>query len=382
MSLPKRSLRANVYTLLAKGSWSLLKGLGYVPRKHILIDCSSPTHYHHIKPVVDRMIKDGLVQVSVLAHQQFSPGPRESALIAPARFVGTARARLRIFDMTIALEPYLASVPNRGLAVYAPHGAGMKVNYSTGEKMAAFDVVLAVDRERAAAQQPHLRAGARLVEAGFIVTESSPPSVAKRGEILASLGLTANRPLVLYTPSWSKDTDLILLSDAMLRALAQQRQWNVILRPHPNLMNPEWCGGKNWRAVIERYVSSSFALADDQFEPAQTFMSLSDVLIGDYSSTIYEYLFFDRPIVIQRAPRVVAQFAGQRASSEIEGAAHSFSEPGEAVGAIAEALRDSLLYSPRRQAILKERYFNVGCATVNVVRTLYRELGISNLEVS
>lgn len=349
-----------------------------IPRKpRVLVDCLQPFHYHHIKPVVDRLIADGLMEPLVLASPSFGPNERTERLVSPARFIDYRWARFRQFDVTISTDVWRTRVPLRGLEIYAPHGAGMKSNYATGERIAPFDLIFVVGQRREIVQAAHVVSPEKLVRTGFIVTETPPPSAGRKAALLAGLGLSPGRPLVLYTPSWSINPELIAMSESLLSEFANQTTWNILVRPHPHLLEPERCGGTEWRRILNGYASPRFAVADDQFEPAQTYMHLSDALVADFGSTAFEYLFLDKPIVIQRSEHALSYYDGEDAYAEILPAAQTFSDPQSAVTTIARAFEESTRQSIERRRIVNERYFNVGRAAAAAVDAIYERLALT-----
>ena len=375
--MTRKSIKASSYIFAYRFVDWFRRAVGIARRPRILIDCMAPFHYHHVKPIVDRLVEDGKVDVSVLETQRFRSEPRNEALISPAHFIRHSRARLSGFDMTISTDLHVTYLPQRGFEVYAPHGAGMKSSYATGAMIAHFGAAFVVGKRREEAQLSNRVSDTKFIKTGFVIAETPTPSAFRMAEMREQLGLRRDLPVVLYAPSWSSNLELILFSEEILKVLASQPYWNVIVRPHPNLLVPELCGGVRWIEIIGKYCRPGFSLADDPCEPAQSFMHLSDAIVGDFSSILFEFLFFDRPIVVHVAHRAVNYFGGQDALEEIGPAATCFEDVTDVVSTIEVALSQKEHLSPARRALLNERYFNVGTATATAVDFIYQQLSVS-----
>lgn len=108
------------------------------------------------------------------------------------------------------------------------------------------------------------------------------------------------RPAVVYAPTWRKgglssiDT---LLGDA--RAIdAITADYNLIVKPHPNLFDAERPGFEprivQALAALERERPAVRVLRSGNVMP---WFAQADLFVGDISASCYEWLYFDRPMV-------------------------------------------------------------------------------------
>ncbi|HHK41635.1 MAG TPA: hypothetical protein ENJ50_04375, partial [Planctomycetaceae bacterium] len=221
---------------------------------------------------------------------------------------------------------------------------------------------------------------ARVVEIGFMLGDrliERARSARDRRTELRELGLVEDLPVVLYAPSWYFRPELIAMNEPMLDALWNQREFNVIIKPHPNLLRPERCGGKNWRAILDSLRDRHVLILDDPDEPIYELMTVADALLSDISSVVYEFLFLDRPIVVHRHDRLLQAIEGQPYLDQIRNAVLQVQDPDGMIAALEEALRIPSRQSEGRRRLVTERFFNVGTATDHAVRWIYREVGLT-----
>ena len=82
-----------------------------------------------------------------------------------------------------------------------------------------------------------------------------------RERILASLGLPADRPTVLYAPTWSPASSLNKLGVALLHRL-RMMPVNVIVKLHDRScdLRPQYSGGVDWPAALQTHLAAGTAV--------------------------------------------------------------------------------------------------------------------------
>ncbi len=354
-----------------------MRALWGVPKPRILVDCLEPFHYLHIRPLIERLHKDATVSLFFLENPGFSRATFSTDPIVVERFVSPLSVKFRSFDLTISLDyGELSWIPHRGTWLFIPHGDGMKANYTGCTELGKYDAIFALTRSQAALQRRFARTGAEIIEAGFMLGDRllRHPCTDR---VPRRFGLELGRPVVLYAPSWHARPDLIAMNEPMLGALCRQREFNVIVKPHPNLLRPERCGGKDWHKILVELQSRNVVVVDDPDTSIYEIMSAADVLLSDVSSVIYEFLFLDRPIVVHRYDRLLQAIGGQPYLNEVLSAIVQVEDPAAMLRALNEALQFPARRSQERRRILQERFFNVGSATDHAVRWIYRTVGVS-----
>ncbi len=291
------------------------KGLirfGFQRKSRILIECLEVFHYHHIKPVVDKLLEDPRLRLFLLETPHFCRKVVPQEIARPEQFLPLWKALYVPFDLTVSLDyEHNPWILHRGVQIAAPHGGGMKANYNTPERLARYDALWAVSERQRQNFKESLQNENVLENIGFIVTDQLANKTVDASAVRRRLNLDNHSPIVLYAPSWSDNPDMILMSEEILVTLHRQQQFNIIVRPHPLLLRPSRTGGRDFGRILSRLTDERFKLADAADVPIQEYMAASDILVSDISSVVFEYLFLDRPILVQTNASVISYYDGE-----------------------------------------------------------------------
>ncbi len=114
-------------------------------------------------------------------------------------------------------------------------------------------------------------------------------------------GLPPDQPIVLYAPTWTEGLSSAPMLGERIAELVRGDgpPLGLIIKPHPLMesLQPGWLAG--WRAVAD---SDPRVVLVDGRADVTGFMLAADLLISDASSTIFEFLALDRPIVLVTNP--------------------------------------------------------------------------------
>ena len=110
----------------------------------------------------------------------------------------------------------------------------------------------------------------------------------------ALLSKHGKKHLVLYAPTFSPSLTSLPFIKEGLRDLSRQRDVLIIIKLHP-LTRPEWVESYKSLAAEE----SSVLWIDDH--GVTKYQLMADVMISDTSSTIYEFLLLDKPVITYNA---------------------------------------------------------------------------------
>jgi hypothetical protein len=107
------------------------------------------------------------------------------------------------------------------------------------------------------------------------------------------------RRTVVYAPTWRKgglsSVEVLLAHPRAIAAIAAD--YNLIVKPHPNLLDPQRPGFE------PRIVDALESLAHDgrirlvRSGNVMPWFAQADLFVGDVSAACYEWLYFDRPMV-------------------------------------------------------------------------------------
>src|SRR5207247_2688406 len=127
----------------------------------------------------------------------------------------------------------------------------------------------------------------------------------ERGTVLRSLGLMPDRPTVLYAPTWSPASSLNRIGvDLVLRL--RSLPVNIVVKLHDRSCDPRprYSGGIDWRAALAPHVEAGRCVLATSSDICP-YLVAADVMITDHSSSAFEYLLLDRPIVRIHVPELL-----------------------------------------------------------------------------
>ena len=360
---------------------NVLRIAGFQRRRRVLIDCFELFHYHHIRPVVDRLLTDPRLRVFLLESSRFARQVIRPDIAPHKQFVTSPRVRFIPFDLTISTD-YGAPhwIPHRGFEIAAPHGGGMKANYNSPERLARYGALWVVGKRQRNNFSQSVASDAVLEDIGFIVTDQLVNNASDKTPVLRRLALDKQLPIVLYAPSYSDKPDLILMSEEILTTLHSHAQFNIIVKPHPLLLRPSMTGGTDYGKMLSRLTNERFKVVTATDVPIQEYMIVSDVLISDISSVVFEFLFLDRPILLQINSRVINYYSGQDYLNDILPAVSIFESAEQLAETLRSALENPKALSFERKRFVEREYFNVGRATDAAVESVYRHLQLPPLK--
>lgn len=120
------------------------------------------------------------------------------------------------------------------------------------------------------------------------------PNESKKADIKQFLGIAAKSKVVMYAPTFRKDYSMDCYDidyNLLLKSLKKKfgsADWIVVLRLHPHL-----------RDYSSQLIAANPLLIDATAYPdIQELLYVADVLITDYSSLMFDYLFTKRPCFI------------------------------------------------------------------------------------
>ncbi|MEQ8194721.1 MAG: tetratricopeptide repeat protein [Rhodospirillales bacterium] len=107
---------------------------------------------------------------------------------------------------------------------------------------------------------------------------------------------------VLYAPTWNPELTSAAMLGGRLVELVRGRREGValIIKPHPMMykMQPDWIAA--WRKMAENDAHVYLVEAPDA--DVMPYLAAADVLVSDVSSTVFQFLPRDRPIVLITNP--------------------------------------------------------------------------------
>jgi CDP-glycerol glycerophosphotransferase (TagB/SpsB family) len=198
-----------------------------------------------------------------------------------------------------------------------------------------------------------------------------------RGPVLAALGLSPDRPTVLYAPTWSPASSLNTLGIALLHRL-RALPVNVIVKLHDRSLDlrRQYSGGIDWRATLTPHLAGESAVLATGADICP-YLVASDVMVTDHSSAGFEYLLRDRPLVRIHMPELITLANIHKDYVQLlADVSESTSDVDDTVVAVERVLGDPTARSASRRAVAAELFHEPGTATARCTEALYEAIGL------
>lgn len=148
----------------------------------------------------------------------------------------------------------------------------------------------------------------KLVVTGFPRTDLFFKMSYDKAEVCAQLNISNNRRTILYAPSWNNPAveerdnkplfcygdDVIMINE--LDTFCSENNCNFIIRVHPDWER----SNQNYISKLRSLISQKknvYYIPFNQFPVTEPILSISDVLITDYSSISNDFILLGRPII-------------------------------------------------------------------------------------
>lgn len=115
-----------------------------------------------------------------------------------------------------------------------------------------------------------------------------------RSKVYTALGVDVNNKTILYAPTFRKDHSLKYYDIEFNQLVGTVKEkfggeWTVLLRLHPHLAE--------FGAMLQRKCGDVTVDAS-KYDDIQDLLAAADILISDYSSLMFDYLFTAKPIFL------------------------------------------------------------------------------------
>jgi CDP-Glycerol:Poly(glycerophosphate) glycerophosphotransferase len=338
----------------------------------ILFTGYAPVHFVCFKPVYDRLAQEPDVEVLVSGglRSQASDGTRQHGTaamydqfdLAPDTVVDVADLADIDVDILFCSNTKPIRPRSYALCIEMFHGLSFR-NRAVRTERVSYDryFVLGPYQHRRLLQRDVIHDDASQgVPVGFPKTDPLINGSLDRQATLAGLGLSGDRPVVLYAPTGAHYNSLETFGEELVRRLAASDEVDLLVKPHDHAKaDIDWF---DRLAPLETDHVRLLRVAD-----AIPALHAADLLVSDASSIANEYLLLDRPVVFLDVPELLAAAADEDDRLDL----HTWGRKGglvatgvdDALRAIREGLSDPLAQSDTRQAIARDLFYNPGTAT-------------------
>jgi hypothetical protein len=350
--------------------------------RRILVDARTPVHYSMFAPVHAAMAADERVRFYFCASEE----PSKAAAIfrdagPDARVIGPARAAVTKFHAYVTSDFTWTRLLHPTCRIQMFHGVGGKYGFDAPTaSLAPWHRLFFVNRRRLnnCIAAGALEAGSPAIRLiGMPKVDALVDGSLTRNRVLASLGLPADRPTVLYAPTWSPASSLNTLGSALLQRL-RTLPVNVIVKLHDRSrdLRPQYSGGVDWPAALHAHLAPGAAVLASSADIC-AYLVAADVMVTDHSSAGFEYLLRDRPLVRIHLPDLIALAnIHQDYVQLLADVSESTTAVEDTVAAVERALADPAAKSSTRRAVAADLFHQPGTATARCAHALYEAIGL------
>jgi len=342
--------------------------------KRILFTGYAPVHFVCFRPVYERLRRVPGVQVFLSGGRE--PGGQGDGetgpvtarglyrpfRIPPSRVLSLEAMRRQRFDMVFCahVSGYFPREDRERVQIF--HGLSFR-NMAVRRDVLVYDHLFITGpyMMRAFQEQQLLRrTDPRLVPIGFPKTDRLVDRSLDRRAILARLGLSGRRPVLLYAPTGQRGNSLETLGEEVIRRLRATGRYDILIKlhDHPRDTSVDW--SKQLRPLLDRHTK---LVRDFDIVP---YLFVADLLISDASSVSSEYSLLDRPMVFLDVPNMIAAMRAKGRAIDLETWGRkggvTVRWPDEAVDAVRWSLAHPRQGGDVRRAMARDLFFNPGRA--------------------
>jgi hypothetical protein len=353
-------------------------------RKRILVDGRTPVNYTMFAPVHAAMRADDRVRFYFIASEEPAKARTIFHGAGPgARIVTPRQAAFIPFDAYVTSDFMWTSLLFKTCRIQMFHGVGGKYGFDAPtESMRAWHRLFFVNRRRlnnciAAGAIDADSAAIRLI--GMPKVDCLVDGSIDRRAVLAALGLSPDRPTVLYSPTWSPASSLNKLGVDLVKRL-RMLPVNVVVKLHDRSrdLRPWYSGGIDWPAALAPHLRPGAVVIAPGADICP-YLAAADVMITDHSSSGFEYLLVNRPLVRIHVPELIALANIHRDYVQLlADASDSTAGCDDTIAAVERALADPGAKAETRRAIAADLFHEPGTATARCVHALYEAIGLES----
>ncbi|MDF1643116.1 MAG: CDP-glycerol glycerophosphotransferase family protein [Pseudomonadales bacterium] len=326
-------------------------------RRTVIFDAPAKFHLHHVYPVIEKMLDSRPMdfRIIIVCDEDFKLDPRMSMVKCVNSYADlsiTERISL-IVKTDFNGVPYWLTAPR----VHFGHGIGPKLSYQSVEELVCFDYIFT-------ACEPIYRVQSELIPEDKISKIGLPilDNLCSDNEsIVSRFNLDKGNKTIVYAPSWTNITECIGDITGALVELDKLTEVNVIVSPHPLLLMPERCGGKDFFGSRDEYKTLHYNM-DSSIHTTLELCAYADVVISDISSIFFESLALGKKAILEKNQRIFEEFSALAIYDEILESCPSIDWSNTSPQEMSSLLENNG-FELSSQAFISNYLFNNGVAT-------------------
>lgn len=355
-------------------------------QRRVLFEAASPMSLAVFMPLYRRMCHDPRIEFWFSScSRTWSPDALFADVGPGARVLPSSQLRWKKFDAYINTDFWdMTWMPRRTPRLHLFHGVAGKYGLDAPVRIApvvrSFDRLLFPNRDRLS----------RYVNAGLVDGSSGQAALVgypkvdclvdgslDRRTTLASRGIPADRPVVLYAPTWSPHSSLNSMGSDVIAALAQL-DVTTIVKLHDRSYDTatRGSGGVDWNREIGELCArhGAWLVRDADASP---WLHAADLLITDHSSVGFEYMLLDRPLVVLDCPELLSHArVNPDKVARLRSGAFVVRDTRAIATTVSDALAHPRVHAGARQQIADDLFFQAGTATGRALQCIYEVLDL------
>ncbi len=349
--------------------------------KTILFFSKAPMNYVMFRPVAEQLMQDA--RIRFLFHLEFERGQNPNGVYDPlgvrrSQIVPGVTVRWTNYDLYMSAD-YRVSAKRAKRKVHTFHGISFKgkayvehiKNYDDAFLIGPYQKKQFIKRGILAEDD------SRFVEVGMPKLDPLVNGTFDRAEVLSRVGADPSKPVVLYAPTWRRESSLNLMGEEILRTVGAMPNVTLLLKVHDLCLNPN-INARDWAAWLaaEQAKGAPWKVIRDW--DVTPYLAIADLLISDASSVSNEFLLRDRPIIFMDVPELIEKY-GEYIDLETWGRKTGIVvvDPAQLPKRIEEQLANPGEYSDIRRAAAADYFYNPGNATAASLKATYRSLELT-----
>lgn len=354
--------------------------------KRVLFSGYAPVHFVCFQPLYERLKRRRDIEIVLSGGREASPegGPALSAreLYAPFRVPASRvktleKVQRERFDMVFCahVSGYFPREDRDRVQLF--HGVSFR-NMAVRRDVLVYDHLFVVGpyMRRLFTDNQLLREDdSRLVPIGFPKLDRLVNGALDRRRILARLGLSGRRPVVLYAPTGQAGNSLELgVGEAMIERLRRTGKYDILIKlhDHPRDRLTDW--PTRLKPLLDRHTK---LVHDYDVVP---YLFVADLLITDASSVSNEYALMNRPMVFLDVPQMLAAMERKGVALDLDTWGRkggvTVRWPDEAAEAVAWSIAHPRSGSTLRRAMARDLFYNPGRAAEAAEAWVLQRLGL------
>ena len=334
-------------------------------KTHIVFEACEKFHYFHMESIIENIIADDRFEVSIIKWGNFSDDEKLPN-VHYLTFDEFWHDWFNIYDILVTTELDRRPGWFDGTAVCMFHGAGPKMSYIKDPSINQYDIIFSVGPMTYDVQKAYVNNNVKIASIGLPITDILVSET--KISLPDCIAIDSNKPTLMYAPSWSYYPEQVSMDDQILNVLAEIDDYNIIIRPHPNLLIPERCGGIDWKTKLEKLQLKGIQVSQGKDHSVYDLLQHVDVLLGDMSSVTYEYLILNRPIILYIKDGIFDELEASDFIDPLLSATTKL-ESATSLKSTLKSLKEKDL-SAERIKLLNKTLFNVGAATNAALDTI------------